>query len=114
MNGSAIKNPNGFGVIAGYDEETGEVEGYMVDCPGCKQSHFFNLTGKGPKWQFDGNPERPTFSPSLHARWTEKTEDDPGGIQHRCCHFFLRDGVFEFLDDCTHDKAGQKVPMEAA
>lgn len=27
------------------------------------------------------------------------------------CHSFLRDGVWDFLGDCAHALAGQKVPM---
>lgn len=29
----------------------------------------------------------------------------------RTCHSYRRIGVWEFLSDCTHDMAGQKVPM---
>jgi len=27
------------------------------------------------------------------------------------CHSFVKDGHIEFLSDCTHDKAGQTVPL---
>lgn len=78
-------------------------------CPGCIE--MFNGTGlhmlavntenKTPAWTWNGNADIPTLSPSILT----KTED--GGI----CHSFLRDGIFEFLSDCTHSLAGQKVPM---
>ena len=28
------------------------------------------------------------------------------------CHSFMRDGVWDFLSDCAHSLAGQKVPVE--
>ena len=55
----------------------------------------------GPEWEFDGNIEAPTLAPSLLNHCT-------AGI----CHSFLRAGRFEFLSDCTHEKAGQTIPLE--
>lgn len=49
-------------------------------------------------WNWNGSTTRPTLSPSVN---------NPGQ-----CHFFLRDGIMEFCGDCSHDKAGQKVPLE--
>ena len=51
-------------------------------------------------WEFDGNHSRPTFSPSL-LNQTSRTR----------CHLHLRDGVLEFLSDCTHDLAGKSVQL---
>lgn len=74
---------------------------YVFYCPGCKCGHSFDVRtdGKRPAWTFDGNMERPTFSPSLL-------------YPDRRCHLFLRDGMIEFLSDCTHELAGRTVPME--
>jgi hypothetical protein len=55
-------------------------------------------------WTFDGNLDAPTLSPSI--LWCEIVVD---GVE--VCHSFLRNGVFEFLSDCTHEHAGQHVPM---
>jgi hypothetical protein len=52
-----------------------------VWCPGCKQQHRFTVevydgyTGRPngepePTWEWDGNEEKPTFSPSLLAYYT--------------------------------------------
>jgi hypothetical protein len=30
---------------------------------------------------------------------------------HRC-HFFVRDGQIQFLEDCHHNLKGKTVPME--
>ena len=55
-----------------------------------------------PLWEFNGNFESPTFVPSLMMRHGDSA----------VCHLFLRNGVLEFLSDCTHELAGQKVPLE--
>lgn len=76
-------------------------------CPGCQEIggsglHLLPVTpceGR-PSWTWDGNLEAPTVSPSILTRYND-------GV----CHSFLRAGVFEFLGDCTHSLAGQKVPM---
>jgi hypothetical protein len=58
------------------------------------------------RWEFDGNFERPTFSPSLLV--TCPGHADP---KHRICHSYIRGGFWQFLNDCTHDLAGKTVPM---
>lgn len=84
--------------------------GYRVFCPGCRHTHFFRTeqSSEGPEnptWDFDGDTESPTFHPSLRAQWGDI--DKPT----QCCHSFLKKGVWEFLGDCTHDRANTKVPM---
>lgn len=70
-----------------------------VWCPGCDDPHMIPV--QGPRaWQWDGNVEAPTFSPSLLVRGGE-----------RVCHSHVRAGRFEFLSDCTHALAGQTVPI---
>lgn len=81
--------------------------GYLIDCPGCGMAHFLRTVPKGqyPCWKFDGNMEKPTFSPSVRSRWGDVGDE-------KCCHFYLEKGVFRFLDDCTHENAGKRMPME--
>lgn len=83
-------------------------EGFIVECPGCKCPHSITTETptNGPCWTFNGNEERPTFEPSLRVRWTFGPEREP-----KCCHSFIRDGHWQFLIDCTHELAGQTVPM---
>lgn len=83
-------------------------------CPGCKQLHqiwtkeFTNTSNPNhPKWSFDGDMEKPTFSPSLLIN---KNRADPERDIHQC-HSFIRDGQWQFLSDCTHELAGKIVPM---
>lgn len=81
------------------------VIGYMLKCPGCKGYHYI-ATGKpnsiGHKWTFDGNMDRPTFSPSIHQL--------PGNGVPRC-HFHVTAGMIAFCSDSEHALAGQTVPM---
>jgi hypothetical protein len=75
-------------------EPTGEVS-YWLYCPGCQDMHAINNT-----WEWDGDEEAPTFSPSILSM-------GPG----QRCHSFVRAGVWEYLTDCDHELAGQRVPM---
>ena len=88
------------------NDADGKFAGYIVDCPGCEKSHFFRVTPKAedPVWNFDGNVEQPTFIPSLRSMWRDSEGE-------QCCHFFLKNGVFEFCSDSTHNKAGQHIPI---
>lgn len=76
-------------------------------CPGCDDTHSglhmlpVNTTEHSPSWDWDGNLEAPTLTPSILTKWMGTT----------VCHSFLRAGVFEFLGDCTHALAGQSVPI---
>jgi hypothetical protein len=82
--------------------------GYIFHCPGCKSGHAVWTTkpnSLGAQWTFDGNMERPTFSPSVLAKW--KSRDG----KEKICHSFVRDGHIQFLSDCTHELAGQTVPL---
>jgi len=61
-----------------------------------------------PSWTWDGNLDAPTLDPSILSRGAPFGEHGkPEGV----CHSYLRAGVFEFLGDCTHQFAGQHVPM---
>lgn len=98
---------------------------FLFWCPGCKCAHGVWTTkqnGVGAVWSFNGDMERPTFSPSLLIRFTrditneEHTRIMAGeklNIPQTVCHSFVRDGQIEFLSDCTHHLAGKTVPMEA-
>ena len=79
-------------------------------CPACGFEHSFrvDLEGHGhwdDAWSFDGNYDSPTFSPSMGANLRRQEEHHPR------CHSFVKAGVWQFLKDCTHEMAGQHVPM---
>lgn len=68
-------------------------------CPGCKQIHAIS-----PKiHSFNGNFEKPTFSPSVLITW--------GGQPNWCCHSFVRGGFIQFLGDCSHDFKNKTVEL---
>lgn len=74
-------------------------------CPACDDLHGLPIEGTGhPVWQFDGNLDAPTLSPSILTRYGP-------GKDNRVCHSFVRAGRWEYLADCTHELAGRTVPM---
>lgn len=85
----------------------------MFCCPGCKGDnggtglHLLPISdtqGRRPRWTWNGNLEAPTLDPSIMTKF--------GKDGQFVCHSYLRDGVFQFLDDCTHKYKGQHVPLE--
>ena len=84
--------------------------GWLVFCPACQCGHKFD---KG-RWTFNGDTEKPTFSPSMLIRvgpmpTVPAGRPDAGKI--RVCHSFVREGRIEFLSDCTHPLAGQTLDL---
>lgn len=117
----------------------GQFYGVRVKCPGCGD-HVLPTQETPPgvtsaaRWTFNGDYERPTFTPSILARWYEMSEEsdrrmDAGeeppltgeirdGVPVRrwpgrdmVCHSFVTDGRIQFLSDCTHALAGQTVDL---
>jgi hypothetical protein len=76
--------------------------GYIFYCPGCKAGHTLQ-TDAPEGWNFNGDLERPTFSPSVAL-----SRPGSGKIE---CHSFVRNGQIEFLSDCEHELAGKTVPL---
>lgn len=74
---------------------------FIFWCPGCESAH--QLETKPGAWTWNGDLVRPTASPSLAVR--------PHAGGQVACHFWIRDGALEFLNDCGHKLAGQTVPM---
>ena len=70
------------------------------DCPGCGCMHAVN-----DRWQFNGNYDKPTFSPSVKVT---HYHDGQGRV---VCHCFVRDGQIQYLSDCYHEMAGQTVDL---
>ncbi|BAN48281.1 DUF6527 family protein [Metapseudomonas resinovorans] len=76
-------------------------------CPGCNMLHGLNvLNGLKPDWTWNGDAEKPKFSPSVLVtyRW------GPEQAEVRC-HSFAREGRIEFFSDCTHALAGKTVDL---
>lgn len=95
-------------------------------CPGCKSEHMLGIADGcvGPRWQWNGDLVKPTFSPSILSRgqklkldeegkWTGDWElDAQGKALPMVCHSFVNDGQIQFLGDCTHELANQTVPLQ--
>jgi hypothetical protein len=93
--------------------------GFAHWCPGCGEMHYITVSrpsANGAIWWFNGNVDKPTFSPSIHIKTGPYPDNDSalgskpmGHID--ICHYFLREGVLEFLPDCTHDLKGRSIPL---
>ena len=88
-----------------------EVEGHIgmrrFFCPACKEYHYIGVATNDmgfPIWQFNGDNETPTVSPSVKV-------ECHGDYINIVCHSFIKDGKIQFLSDCTHNLAGQTVEM---
>lgn len=96
---------------------------FIFWCPGCKCGHGVWTTKTNTQsavWSFNGNLERPTFSPSILITYTRDITDDErarilGGeklhIPQMRCHLFVVDGQLQYCPDCTHELAGRTVAM---
>ena len=97
-------------------------------CPGCNCPHAVKVEGY-KAWAWDGDVDKPTFSPSVliqgghflpwtpdgnHSCWCTYYKDRPlveKLFKCRQCHSFIRDGQIHFLHDCSHELAGKVVPI---
>lgn len=86
-------------------------------CPGCNRRHVVAVgTGSGPRWSWNGDLVKPTFSPSVLVTWTEPSDvpeefDDTSKDIEKRCHSFVTNGEIQYLQDCTHSMAGSTVPL---
>jgi hypothetical protein len=85
----------------------GEGIAYIFACPGCGCCHYFAVRNDDTGWEFNGNFESPTVSPSIRVNGGS----DEYSKAHRC-HLFLKEGKILYLDDCHHELRGKTVPME--
>lgn len=69
-------------------------------CPGCDDTHLIPV----PRWSFNGDVVRPTFTPSVRITWGSA----PGSRQ---CHYNITNGEIFFHGDSTHKCAGQTLPL---
>lgn len=105
-------------------------DGLMFRCPGCNENHVIYVgAGAGPRWGYNGDPDKPTFTPSILIRsghyvpghedqcWCKFNAEcvargeEASGFNCSVCHSFVTDGRIQFLDDCTHALAGQTVDL---
>ena len=97
-----------------------EGSGLMFWCPGCDMAHRVQIgDGPSPRWSYNGNPDRPTFQPSILVRYDHWVPPAVYGQPmpenqvkvSDVCHSFVTDGQIQFLGDCPHALAGKTVPL---
>ncbi|MFD1952110.1 DUF6527 family protein [Sphingomonas arantia] len=83
----------------------------MFWCPGCDGAHqVFVGEGGGPRWGWNGDAVRPTFTPSILVGYNG-SDAGVDGAPPETCHSFVVDGRIQFLSDCTHALTGQTVDI---
>ncbi len=90
-------------------------------CPGCNEPHTVPIKPHPKGWDFNGDEERPTLSPSIlvYERRIPADADPakvvapykPGDVYSPRCHSYVRDGRIQFLSDSGHALAGQTVDL---
>lgn len=73
-----------------------------VWCPACDGAKRLPIEGSRPSWEWNGNLEKPTLTPSILQIETQTAPR---------CHSYLTEGVWNYLSDCTHDMPDRQVPM---
>ena len=101
-------------------ERRGETKSYFLFwCPGCGCGHVFQC-GDGfahpQRWEFDGNYDNPSFSPSLRM-FTRVTREEGDrlvdtGEQQTTCHLHVQAGELRYCGDCPHAMNGKTIPMQ--
>lgn len=103
--------------MAALSKKLRSIEGGLISffCPGCDDWHVLNVDNPHhPRWQFNGDVERPSFEPSICVTYPanpDAEEEFKEWRVERRCHSFVRGGRIQFLDDCTHQLAGQTVDL---
>lgn len=120
--------------MSAFGSKLRKVEGGHIAfwCPGCGTSHQIGVEAPARVvWGFNGNGDRPTFTPSIFVRGVrieggseeieriidsyKLPEEREAMLADRrintVCHSFVTDGRIQFLGDCTHALAGQTVEM---
>lgn len=63
-------------------------------------------------WEWNGDLERPTISPSVkHFHNGFPADERQPEVAPYCCHYFIKNGNIEYCGDCSHDKAGQTMAL---
>lgn len=105
--------------------ETGIDGACAYFCPACGEHHVLTAN-----WTITGPAEFPTVRPSVlvrtghyaahgkeHGCWcthnAERVAEGRDPVEFKCsiCHSFITNGKIEYLNDCTHELAGQSIPM---
>lgn len=79
----------------------------MFFCPACGCCHQIDTT----RWKVTGDTGKETIRPSILV-YPHKSRDKFGSVVNTPrCHLFITNGVIEYLSDCNHAMANQKVEL---
>lgn len=89
-------------------------KGLIYWCQGCGSAHSICIEGPGA-WGWNGDAEKPAFTPSVLTTYTGPDAGQDGAPPTRC-HTFIgcngaQPGEVIFLGDCTHALAGTVQPL---
>jgi hypothetical protein len=87
-------------------------KGLLFFCPGCNKAHSIRTDEGG--WNWNGDIENTTFMPSVkvtYPAYPKASEKFKEWHTERICHSFVKDGMIQFLGDCTHTLVGQTVQL---
>ena len=99
-----------------YDEQHGT---YKVKCP-AGHYHYINTNvpnQQNAQWKFNGDLEKPTFTPSINERTGYYVDKDVKGDEDYLrdnsyhCHFVITDGKIYFCGDCSHGLKGMTMEL---
>ena len=84
----------------------------MFRSPACMTPHALSIAPS--RWNFNGDGDKPTFTPSVLVTHDAVPGAGPGFEEYltaRACHSFITGGRIQFLGACTHALAGQTVDL---
>jgi hypothetical protein len=90
---------------------------YIFFCPGCEDHHGISTAKEEypcPVWGFNGDVDKPTVTPSILTRYganPDASEEFKEWRSERICHSYITDGKIQYLNDCTHELAGQTIEL---
>lgn len=89
-------------------------DGWMVKCVCPSQWHVFpkQPLNNGAKWAFNGDMEKPTFTPSMNVGVNMPGPHHNPECETWRCHFIVTAGVAHYCGDCTYH-AGESIPLQA-
>lgn len=75
---------------------------YFHWCPACEEMHQLP-----DSWQFNGDVDKPTFSPSFKQtfRRMEIVDGVSQAALTRVCHYIITDGLIQFCSDSWHKRS---------
>ena len=81
----------------------------MLHLPGPLPNRLIPVQTRGkrhgtPNWTWNGDTELPTLRPSILTKGADASGD-------HVCHSWVNEGKVKFLNDCTHELAGQTLDL---